>query len=151
MTAEWSLDYECLDELHAVPSVDEHTIEQTLKRLDGQEIFYCGLTNVADRCWLTCRGDTDHHIVEYVAPPLADSSHSGLVAPRIFLLARKDPVDRHALRVRWKSNPEVFVDVRADSVLNISEVVVIFTTFFRYNAIHQDFTTIPKPQNGYLS
>ena len=110
MTQEWSLDYECLDEVTTVPTVHERSIEQTLKRLDGTQTFFCGLTNVTDQTWLVCRGCPDEHIVEYVSSPVSDYSDSGSVASCIFLLSRKNPVDRHASMIRWKSNPDVWID-----------------------------------------
>ena len=150
MTGQWSLDYERLDELIAVRPVDEQAIEQTLQRIDWTEVTRCGLTNVAHHCWLICRGDRDKHLVEYVSSPLTHYGDTGIVASRIFILARKKPSDCRALRIRWHSHPDVPVDVRADSVLQLSEVLAIFTTFFRTNRIHHDFATIPKFPNGYL-
>jgi hypothetical protein len=55
------------------------------------------------------------------------------------------------VQVRWKTNPVVLVDVRAYSVLTLLEVITIFNTFFTSTVVHQDFTTIPKPLNGYLT
>ena len=151
MTEVWSLSYQRFGELQAVSPVGERTIEETLGRLDGAATSFCGLTNVPDHCWLVCRGDPDRHIIEYVSGPLANVGYTGTVGSRIFFLARKTPPDRRAVRIRWQSNPDVFVDARADSVLSLREATAIFTTFFNSKTIHQDFTTIPKPLNGYLA
>jgi hypothetical protein len=150
MTEKWSLDYERLGDMNTVWPVDKQAIEHTLQRLDGTEISRCGLTNETDRCWLACRGSADKHLIEYVSSPRTCFRHIGAVRSRIFFLARKKPVDRRAMRIPWKSHPDVFVDVRADAVLELSEAIAIFTTFFETKGIHQDFTTIPKPLNGYL-
>lgn len=151
MTEVWSLDIQGLTDMTSVSPVDERSIEQALRRLDGRETFSCGLTNLTTHSWLVCRGDSDHHLIEYVPRPLAHASCTGTVGSCIFFLARKISPDRHAVRLRWQSTPEVLVDVRADAVLSLHEATVIFTTFFKSQTIHQDFTTVPKPANGYLT
>ncbi|NQU22371.1 MAG: hypothetical protein HQ567_13915 [Candidatus Nealsonbacteria bacterium] len=151
MAEVWLLDYQRFNEMNSVSPVDACTIERTLGRLDGAETFCCGLTNVTDHSWLACRGDPDNYIIEYVSGPLENVSNPETVGCCIFFLARKSPPDRRALRIRWQSNPDVFVDVRADSVLNLREAIAIFTTFFNSKTVHQDFTTVPKPLNGYLA
>jgi hypothetical protein len=148
MTEPWSLDYECHHQLHMVSPVDERTIEETLLRVDGAEIIRCGLTNVDYHCWLVCRGEPDQHLVEYALSPLAQFGATGNIASRIFFLARKQPA-RGTMRIRWQSSPDVFVDVPAAAVLQRAEALAIFTTFFQTRSIHPDFTTIPKPSNGY--
>lgn len=151
MTEVWSLDYPGVGGITSVSPVDERSIEQTSGRLDRAEVLSCGLTDVTAHSWLTCRGDSGNHIIEYVSGPLAYASVAGIVGCRIFFLARKSPPDHRALRIRWQTNPEVFVDARADAVLNLREAAVLFTTFFNSKTIHQDYTTIPKPANGYLT
>lgn len=151
MTEAWSLDYQGLRGVNTVSPVNERSIAQTLRSMDGREVFSCGLTNLTTHSWLACRGDSGNQVIEYVPRPLAYASYTGTVGSCVFFLARKNRPDRHAVRVRWQSNPDVLIDVRADSVLNYDEATVIFATFFMSQAIHQDFTTVPKPANGYLT
>ena len=150
LTEVWSLDYRKLGQVQSVSPVDERMIEETLRRLDGTETFACGIGNLRHRCWLTCRGVPDSRLIEYWPEP-PNFTYSGKRGSGIFILSRKHPPDHHPVRIRWQSNPDVFVDVRADSVLSLCETISIFTTFFRSRVIHQDFTTIPKPLNGYVT
>jgi len=150
MAAEWSLVYDFLGEVQAVSSVYEPSIERTLNRLNGAETSVCQITHESHQ-FMVCRGGSDKFIVVYAGIPPGFHWSPGFVPARIFLLGRKNDTDSRVLQVRWKTNPVVFVDVRAYSVLTLSEVITIFNTFFTSTVVHQDFTTIPKPLNGYLT
>lgn len=168
MTAEWSLTYDDHGRNQEVPSVDEAAIERVVRRLDGVETCGCGLTNFSQHNWITCRGGPDRFIVEYLGVPPGYHCPPGFVPGGVFLLGRKNDANRDVVQVRWKTvvfsdapngrmmegrwkpDRSVLVDVRADSVLTLPEVITIFITFFKNATVHPDFTTIPKPPNGYL-
>jgi hypothetical protein len=151
MATEWSLGYDYLGEAQTVPSVDESIIERTLRRLEQPETAVCGLTHESHQ-FMVCHGGPDKFIVKCVRA-IAPGVHGapGSVPKGIFLLGRKNDTNNRVLQVRWRTKPVVLVDVRAYSVLSLSEAITIFSTFFTSLTVHQDFTTIPKPLNGYLT
>ena len=136
--------------MQAVSSLDGSSIERTLQRLNGVETSSCQLTHDS-RQFLICHGGPDDFIVLYAGIPPGFHWSPGFVPARLFILGRKNDTDSRVLQVRWKTNPVMFVDVRAHSVLSLPEAITIFKTFLTSRAVHQDFTTIPKPLNGYLT
>jgi hypothetical protein len=147
----WSLIYDRLGNVQEVPFIDASIIGRTLRRLEQTETCVCQLRHGLYQS-VVCRGGPDKFIVEclrVIIPGLHGSL--GSMPGGISLLGRKNDTYNRVLRVRWKSKPVVFVDVRAHSVLSLAEVVTVFETYFTSMVIHQDFTTIPKPMNGYLT
>jgi hypothetical protein len=150
MAAEWSLVYDCLGEEQAVPFVDETSIDRTLRQLDGVETSWCQLANELYPN-MVCRGGPDKFVVQYAGIPPGCHRSPGCARVQIFLLGRKNDTDSRVVRVRWKTKPVVFVDVRAHVVLTLSEAITVFNTFFTTTTVHQASSTIPKPLNGYLT